>query len=57
MIEGSRFSWDHIYKDLFSFRNGPFGFEIIEMLIRPHWLGIVTFDSDSDDSNSSSEGK
>lgn len=41
MIEGSRFSWDHIYKDLFSFRNGPFGFEIIEMLIRPDWLGIV----------------
>lgn len=49
--------WVHFYKDLFRFRNGPFGFEIIEILIRPDWLGdVVTFDSDSDDSNISSEG-
>lgn len=49
--------WDHVYKDLFRFRNGPFGFEIIEILIRPDWLGdVVTFDSDSDESNISSEG-
>lgn len=34
--------WDHAY---------------IEVLIRPDWLGdVVTFDSDSDDSNISSEG-
>lgn len=49
--------WDHVYKDLFRFRNGPFGFEIIEILIRPDLLSdVVTFDSDSDDSNISSEG-
>lgn len=49
-----KFKWDHIYKDFFRFRNGPFGFEIIEILIRPDWLGVVTFDSDSDHSSSSS---
>lgn len=48
--------WDDVYKDMFRFRNGPFGFEITEILIRPDWLG-VRLDSDSDsgpDSNSSS---
>lgn len=45
--------WDDIYKDIFRFRNGPFGFEIIEILNRPDWLGD-TLDSDSD--SSSSEG-
>lgn len=38
---------------MFRFRNGPFGFEIIEILIRIDWLG-VTLDSDSDNSSSSS---
>lgn len=47
-----KFKWDHIYKDMFSFRNGPFGFEIVEILIRPDWLGL-SLNSDSDDSNSS----
>lgn len=48
--------WDDVYKDMFRFRNGPFGFEIIEILIRPDWLGVrLDSDSDSDpDSNSSS---
>lgn len=55
MIEGLRLSWDHIFKDFFSFRNGPFGFEIIEILISSDWLGVVTFDSDSDYSNCVSE--
>lgn len=49
--------WDDIYKDMFRFRNGPFGFEIIEILIRPDWLG-ATLDSDSDSSSSEgSEGR
>lgn len=48
--------WDDVYKDMFRFRNGPFGFEIIEILIRPDWLG-VRLDSHSGsgpDSNNSS---
>lgn len=48
-----KLKWDHVYKNMFRFRNGPFGFEIIEILIRTVELG-VTLDSDTDKSNSSS---
>lgn len=49
--------WDDIYKDIFRFRNGPFGFEIIEILIRPHWLGDRLYsESDSSSSDGGSEG-
>lgn len=30
--------WDDAFKDVFRFRNGPFGFEIVEILNRPDWL-------------------
>ena len=54
--KGLKIKWDDVYKDMFRFRNGPFGFEIIEILFRPDWLGLrLDSDSDSDsDSNSSS---
>lgn len=43
--------WDDIYRGIFRFRNGPFGFEIVEILIRPDWLG-KSLDNDSDSSSS-----
>lgn len=51
--------WDDVYKDMFRFRNGPFGFEITEILFRPDWLGVrldsdLGSDSDSNSSSSSS---
>lgn len=48
--------WDDVYKDMFRFRNGPFGFEITEIFFRPDWLGVrLDSDSGSDsDSNGSS---
>lgn len=57
-IHDKRFKlkWDDIYKDIFRFRSGPFGLEIIEILIRPDWLGDI-LDSESDSSSSEeSEG-
>lgn len=30
--------WDDAFTDVFRFRSGPFGFEIVEILNRPDWL-------------------
>lgn len=32
--------WGNAFGDFFRFRNGPFGFEIIEVLNRPDWLDV-----------------
>lgn len=40
--------WGDVFKDAFRFRNGPFGYEIVEILNRPLWLDAEsTTDSDS----------
>lgn len=37
---GAKVKWGDAFKEVFRYRVGPFGFEIVEVLHRPDWLDV-----------------